>query len=194
MNRVTAPADTRDVPPPPDNYFVRLGAAPAAAPPAHRGGDRRDPFERGSSEVPRSRRRRKRVNGRTVLLSVLLVGLAAWFAWASGQPGGVSGAVDGFIAHVRGDVQDAATGPDLRNAVKFFDDQYAQNGSYPNPTEEQLTAAGVGIDVDVTSCGDQAVVLHTLTVSRLLVAGKDHGEVTGRYNCPKDLADPAPWK
>jgi hypothetical protein len=29
--------------------------------------------------------------------------------------------------------------------------------------------------------------------SRLLVAGKDFGEVTGRVNCPLNLAQPAPW-
>ncbi len=57
-----------------------------------------------------------------------------------------------------------------------------------------MTAAGIGIDIDVESCGGQAVVLQTLTVSRLLLGGQDLGEVSGHRPCPADLRHPAPWK
>jgi hypothetical protein len=127
-------------------------------------------------------------------LSLFAVALVAWFVWATQQPGGVSGSVNGFIEHVRGDVQGASAGPDMRRAASFFNDQYAQTGTYPQLNEEQMTAAGIGIDIDVASCGGQAAVLQTLTVSRLLLAGQDLGEVSGRRPCPVDLRHPTPWK
>ena len=79
-------------------------------------------------------------------------------------------------------------------APVYFNEQYDQNGQYPRPTEDQLTAAGIGVDLDIADCGGQAVVLRTLTVSRLLLAGKDLGEVAGKQNCPADFDKPSPWK
>ena len=178
-----------------DKYFVQLDVGPGStevAPPRHAKPDRP-----GYSDEPsprRRRRRRKRTNFRAIFVILLGVGLAAWFAWASQQPGGVSGVVNGWVDHTRGAVQDMSTGPDLKNAVKYFNEQYKQTGVYPNPTEEQLASAGIGIDVDTVNCGSQAVVLRTLTVSRLLIAGRDLGEVSGRYGCPANFDDPAPWK
>ncbi len=129
-----------------------------------------------------------------MLLWLFAIALVTWFAWATQQPGGVSGTVNGFIEHVRGGVEGASAGRDLRRAATFFNDQYAQTGSYPQLNEEKMTAAGIGIDIDVASCGGQAVVLQTLTVSRLLLAGQDLGEVSGRRPCPTNLRDPSPWK
>jgi hypothetical protein len=78
--------------------------------------------------------------------------------------------------------------------VKYYNAQYQTTGAYPQPSEDQLAAAGIGIDVDSVGCSAQVVVLRTLTVSRLLIAGVDRGEVTGRQGCPANLADPKPWK
>jgi hypothetical protein len=183
------------VPPLSDNYFVRLDAGPPPAPlptPV----DSRRHVERLAFEPAPARhlRRRRRVSGRSWMLSLVAAGLVAWFAWASQQAGGVSGTVNGFIDHVRGGVEGASAGPDLRRAVTYFNDQYAQTGSYPQLNEEQTTAAGIGIDIDVVSCGGQAVVLQTLTVSRLVLAGRDLGDVSGRRPCPTDLQHPSPWK
>ncbi len=182
-----------------DNYFVRLDAGPPPAtvtatptPVSSRRHVERHAFEPVPSRRHRSRRRR--VSGRSWFLSLLAIGLVAWFVWATQQPGGVSGTVNGFIEHVRGGVEGASAGPDLRRAVSYFNEQYAQTGSYPQLNEEQMTSAGIGIDVDVASCGSQAVVLQTLAVSRLLLAGQDLGEVSGRRPCPTDLRNPNPWK
>jgi hypothetical protein len=179
-----------------DNYFVRLDAGPPPAPATTLPvGSRRHVERRAFEPVPSRRRRaRRRVSGRSWLLSLVAVALVAWFGWATQQPGGISGTVNGFIEHVRGGVQRASAGPDVRRAASFFNDRYAQTGTYPQLNEEQMTAAGIGIDIDVASCGGQAVVLQTLTVSRLLLAGQDLGEVGGRHPCPTDLRHPTPWK
>ena len=179
-----------------DKYFVRLDAGPPPAPSTTlpNGGRRhvgRNAFEPAPS---RRHRARRRVSARSRLLWLVAVALVAWFVWATQQPGGVSGTVNGFIEQVRGGVQRASAGPDVRRAASYFNNQYAQTGTYPQLTEEQMTAAGVGIDVDVANCGGQAVVLQTLTVSRLLLAGQDLGEVGGRLPCPTDLRHPSPWK
>jgi len=182
----------------PDNYFVRLDAAPgpAPAPPsAPRRGRRPEPvsYDPGP-ESRRSHRHRRRVSGRRVFLVLLAIGLVVWFAWATKQPGGVSGTINGFIEHVRGEVQDASAAPDMHNASKHYNDLYAQTGNYPVLSEDQMTAAGIGIDIDVAYCTPDAIVLRTLTVSRLLVGGHDLGEQPGHLDCPRDLSDPAPWK
>jgi hypothetical protein len=195
VNRVTFPADTPGVrSSAPENYFVRLDPDPGAVPPSARGRKRGRATNEWSAPTPRHKRRHKRVNGRLVLAVILLSGMGMWSAWASQQPGGVSGTINGFIDHVRGEVQDASAGPSLKHAAKYFNEQYGQNGQYPRPTEEQLTSAGIGVDLDIADCGGQAVVLRTLTVSRLLLAGKDLGEVSGKQNCPADLDNPSPWK
>jgi hypothetical protein len=176
----------------PDNYFVRV-EVPPEAPPSEHGSRPPNRFDTGGRPT-RRRRRRKRIDSRSLALVVLLVALGAWFAWANQRPGGVSGTINGFIEKVRGDVQDASAGPDVRHAVKYFNDQYARTGSYPVPTDADLSAAGVGIGVDMSYCGGQAVVVHSLTTSRLLLAGKDLGEIEGRQGCPASLSDPSPWK
>jgi hypothetical protein len=181
-----------------DNYFVRLGTSvePAPVPVGSRTPIGRPGFDPGPESSPRARRRahRRRVTGRSVFLSLVAAGLIAWAAWATQQPGGVSGTINSFIDRVRGGVETATTGPDLRRAANYFNDRYEQTGTYPRLTEEQMTAAGIGIDIDVSPCGSQAVVLRTLTSSRLLLAGSDLGDVSGRQQCPTSLRDPAPWK
>jgi hypothetical protein len=180
-----------------DNYFVRLdGASPATVPPPTPVTSRRHVERHHFEPTParRHRSRRRRVSGRSWFLTLVAVGLVAWFVWATQQPGGVSGTLNGFIEHVRGGVEGASAGPDMRRAASYFNDQYAQSGSYPQLSEEQMTAAGIGIDIEVVSCGGQAVVLQTLTLSRLLLAGQDLGERSGRHPCPTDLRNPTPWK
>jgi hypothetical protein len=125
---------------------------------------------------------------------LVAIGLGAWTLWASQQPGGVSGTINGWIDHVRGDVQDVGAGHDLKDAANYFDDQFAKTGTYPVLSDSDLTAAGISIDVDEVNCSGQAVVLQTVTVSRLLLNGEDKGDVAGRVGCPANLADPKPWK
>jgi hypothetical protein len=177
---------------------VRLdvGAEHAPVPVGSRTPIGRPGFAPGPESSPRTRRRahRRRITGQSVFLSLAAIGLLVWAAWAMQQPGGISGTLNGFIDRVRGGVETATTGPDLRRAANYFDDRYEENGAYPRLNEEQLTGAGIGIDIDVTSCGSQAVVLRTLTASRLLLAGDDLGDVSGKQPCPADLRDPAPWK
>jgi hypothetical protein len=172
--------------PAPDNYFVRfdtVGTDTGAR-------DFGPPQER-----PRRRRHRrhKRGSARTILLVLLLLAVGAWGVWANGRPGGVSGTINGWIDNVRGDVQDVGTGQDMHNAVKYFQGQYKQTGSYPTASEDQLSAAGISIDLLVVNCSANVVVLQTLTVSHLLAAGDDHGEVAGKQGCPADPNNPAPW-
>jgi hypothetical protein len=175
----------------PDNYFVRLNPEAAAPPPTRSRRERRK--EEWEEPTPRRRRRRRRINGRLVFTLLLLAGLGSWLGWAMNQPGGVSGTINGFIEHVRGDVQDASGGQSLGHAAKYFNEQYANAGQYPRPTDDQLSAAGISVDVDIQYCGSDAVVLRTLTVSRLLLDGKDLGELSGRRDCPADLNNPSPW-
>ena len=180
-----------------EDYFVRLDveAAPAAARPrARRGSRSHEPSSRPSSEEkPHHRRRRKRQNRKAFLLICLLIGLGTWAYWANQRPGGISGTVNGFIDNVRGDVENASTGRALGPAATYYNDQYKQLGHYPALSESEMTNAGIGIDVDVRQCSSDAVVLQTLTVSRLLLDGQDLGEVSGRVGCPDDLSHPAPW-
>ncbi len=153
-----------------DNYFVRLDVAgEPASPRGVNRGSFSDPHSRplpvGSRRAvaresfspapsaPRSRRRR-RVSVRSVFLSLLAIGLGVWVAWASQQPGGISGVTNGFLDHVRGRVESVSSGPDVRHAATYFNEQFAQTGSYPRLTEEQSTAAGIGIDIDVERCGE----------------------------------------
>src|SRR5438128_9972955 len=97
-----------------DNYFVRLDAGPPPAPaPLPAAVDSRRHVERVLFE-PRPARhlrsRRRRVSARSWLLPLVAAALLAWFAWASQQPGGVSGTVNGFIDHVRGGVEAGSAG------------------------------------------------------------------------------------
>ena len=65
-------------------------------------------------------------------------------------------------------------------------------------SDSELSAVGVGFGVTVDFCSPQAVVIEGAsgagTASRLLVSGRDYGEVPGKYGCPADLGSPTPWK
>jgi hypothetical protein len=152
----------------------------------------------GAAGPVRKRRRRRTPPSRALLLTLLLLSVGAWTYWASQRPGGVSGTVNGWITHVRGKVDSVSTDPDLGTARRYFNGQYTKSRSYPHMSESDLTSAGIGVGVNVEWCSTQAVVLQGAsgggTVSRLLLAGKDLGELTGKYGCPADLAHPTPWK
>ena len=196
MNPGAERADTASVRHSNDAYFVRLDPEPQTghAPP---GGSSPGREGLGAPGLPRHRRRH-RLTGRALFLTLLVIGLGTWFGWASQRPGGVSGAVNGWISSVRGDVAKVSADPDLATARSYFNDQYHKTGSYPQLSDSDLMAAGIGIGVSVRDCSSQAVVIQGAsgggTVSRLLVAGHDLGEVSGRYDCPTDLTHPAPWK
>jgi len=131
---------------------------------------------------------------------VLLAVLGGWFAWAASTPGGVSARVNGFVAHVRGDVEQATADPTLRRSADALNATFTRDHRYPNLTADQLRddpTYALGIGVDFSSCGPRAVVLVALTgsgtVSRLLRDGATVGDVAGRQVCPADVDRPSPW-
>jgi hypothetical protein len=191
-------ADTANVRQPTDSsYFVKLGGEPYGG----QGPDNRAIAGRtglGTDRPARKRVRRRRPRGRAVLLLLLAVGLGSWTYWASQRPGGVSGTINGWISHTRSQVDSVSTDPDLATARRYFNRQYAANGVYPQMTESDLAGAGIGVGVNVEWCSAQAVVIQGAsgggTLSRLLVSGRDLGELRGKYDCPADLTKPLPWK
>ncbi|HET9730980.1 MAG TPA: hypothetical protein VFR41_16230, partial [Acidimicrobiia bacterium] len=187
--RACTPADTPAVRTSTDgNYFVRLDKSPA--PPV----TPRSEWERSR---PPQRRKRRRRRPHVRLLYVLGLLLGAWFLWAASQPGGVSGTINGWIDHVRGDVAKISADPDMHKAAAYLNGQFAANHQYPRITDDQR-ATDIGIGVEVQWCGPQAVVLQGSvgggTASRLLLNGADVGTVSGKVDCPADLANPTPWK
>jgi hypothetical protein len=197
VNRAAVAADTPDVPSASDGYFVRLDAAPSArhAPVARTAVAERPPSQ---PSPPRKKRRRP---VRIRVLPLVLLALGGWAVYLQTKPGGVSGQVNDWIDKVRGNVEGASANPDLRRASEYFNAAYAKNGSYPAMTDDQLRDdpnAGFGIGVDTLYCNPQAMVLQSLTgsgtVSRLLLDGKDLGDVSGRIDCPTNFQDPKPWK
>jgi hypothetical protein len=190
-------ADTREVRQSTDPYFVKLGEDPYTG----NGPNNRAPVGRtglGTESRPTRRRRRRRPRVRVILITLLVAGLGSWTYWASQRPGGVSGTVNSWIDHVRGKVDSVSTDPDLAKARRYFNGQYAATSAYPNMSESDLAGAGIGVGIDVSWCSSQAVVIQGAsgggTVSRLLLAGHDLGEVTGKYGCPADMRKPLPWK
>jgi hypothetical protein len=188
-------ADTASVRQTTDSYFVRLHPDAPSAP----GADQAQPGRAGLGGAgPVRRRRRRGISGRAVFLALVLVGAATWAAWASQRPGGVSGTVNSWIANVRGDVAKVSSDPDLNKARRYFNAQYQTTNSYPQLSDSDLAAVGVGVGVSVYWCNSQAVVLQGAsgggTASRLLLSGHALGEVVGRYQCPGSFLNPAPWK
>jgi hypothetical protein len=134
-------------------------------------------------------------------VGLLLLALLAWVAWAYTTPGGPSARINNWIDQTRGDVVAASAGPGLRQTANYFDQLYASQGSYPNMSDTTIQEdpnAGFGLGMSFTWCNSQAVVLRTPTaggsVSRLLLGGKDLGEVNGAENCPTNFEKPSPWK
>lgn len=123
--------------------------------------------------------------------------LLAWWIWAATTDGGVSARANDIVDGIRDVLSDATTDPGLKRAATFYDDTYEREGSYPRLGENEASAAGVGIGVDVTWCSPRAIVLQGFTGSgtrsRLLLDGRDLGDVVGEVGCPATLEDPAPW-
>lgn len=183
---------------PETSYFVNLDAPPADS--------RHTPLARerdwnGSSDRTEHapRRRRRPVTIRPA--GLLLLALLGWVGWAYTTPGGPSARINDWIDQTRGDVAAASAGPGLHQTATYFNQLYASQGSYPNMSDTAIQEdpnAGFGLGTRFTWCNGQAVVLQSPTaggsVSRLLVGGKDLGEVVGAHGCPSNLAKPAPWK
>lgn len=184
---------------PSDTYFVRI--TPDAPPPSGTGAPgraARKARERiDNRPAAPKRRRRRRISGKNVFLALLVIGLGSWTYWASQRPGGVSGTINGWIEHVRGDVAQVSADPDAAKARRYYQSQYDATGVYPQMNDNDLASIGVGVGITVDWCSAHAVVIQGATgggfSSRLLLAGKDLGEVSGRVNCPLNFANPAPW-
>jgi hypothetical protein len=180
-------------------YFVRLGALPDA--PVHPGSD---PIRAHHDPVPthpHGAHAHRHVRFKLRPLSVVALALGAWFVWAATTDGGIAARFDDIGDKLRGAVEDATTDPGLRRATTYYNRRYAQAGSYPKLSEEELREdpdAGFGIGVEVEWCSGEAIVLRSLTgrgtISRLLAGGQDLGDVSGRTGCPTNLANPAPWQ
>jgi hypothetical protein len=183
---------------PSDTYFVRLNKdAPAAGQGAPGRASRKAREQIDSRPPAPKRRRRRRGSGKRVFMVIMLVGLASWTYWASQRPGGVSGTINGWISHVRGDVAQVSADPDAEKARRYYQSQYQTTGVYPQMSDSDLTSVGIGVGVTVNWCSSHAVVIQGATgggfSSRLLVSGRDLGEVQGQVNCPGNLANPLPW-
>jgi hypothetical protein len=174
-----------------NGYFVRLGAATKEpAPPSH---------ESYEPDEPRHRKRRVRFKLRPLtLIGLILVG---WLAWAATTPGGVKERLHDISNKLQSVVDDATTDPGLKRAATFYNDQYERTGTYPNLSEQDMRDdpdAGWGVGVTIEYCNPHAIVLQSLTgggtISRLLLNGKDLGDVHGEQPCPNDLTNPLPWK
>lgn len=184
---------------PETSYFVKLDA-PSQTSARYAPHDRSFNEPAGRSEpLPAPRRRRRPITIRPV--GLLLLVLVGWVAWAYTTPGGPSARINDWIDHTRGEVEAAGMGPGLRQTTAYFNGLYASQGSYPDMSDaaiQQDPKAGFGLSMNLVWCSPQAIVLQSLSaggsVSRLLVAGRNFGEVSGALGCPTNLAKPSPWK
>jgi hypothetical protein len=187
------------------SYFVRLDAPPPTSRHTPRERERHwdepvPPVSRRTSRRPQQARRRRRRSFTIRPAGVLVVALLAWIGWAYTTPGGPSARIDDWINHTRTDVADVSLGPGLHKTANYFNQLYATQGSYPHMSELQIQQdpnAAFGINMNFTWCSPDAVVLTSTgaggSVSRLLLAGRDLGNVNGVYGCPTNLSKPAPW-
>ena len=194
MNRIGLAADTSEVPYQPEtSYFVRLDTPPPVS--------RHTPLERErhwEQPPPGARRRRKRSGIRPV--GILLLIPLVRVGWAYTTPGGPSARINEWIDKTRDDVADASASPSLRQTAIYFNGLYATQGSYPNVSDLTLQGdpkAGFGLSMVFTWCSPRDVVIQSPsaggTISKLLVDGKDLGNVVGAATCPANIAHPAPW-
>ncbi len=133
--------------------------------------------------------------------AVLVVAVLAWVGWAYTTPGGPSARIGDWIDRTRSDVADVSLGPGLHRTANYFNQLYSTQRSYPHLSDSQLQQdpnAAFGLNMTYTWCGPGAVVLTSRgaggSVSRLLLAGKDLGNVRGVYGCPTNPTKPLPWK
>jgi hypothetical protein len=205
VNRSGANADTRAVPYQSDSaYFVRLDAPPASS--------RNTPLQRERLEetlppvshrsLSRPERKHRRRRSFTIRpTALLLLAVLAWVGWAYTTPGGPSARIGDWIDKTRTDVADVSLGPGLHKTANYFNQLYETQGSYPHLTDSQVQQdpnAAFALNMTYTWCSPAAVVLTSRvaggSVSRLLLGGKDLGNVSGLYGCPSDLTKPLPWK
>ena len=180
---------------PETSYFVRLDTPPPVT--RHTPLDRERHWKDSSAPAPRRRRRRMQIRPGAILLLIPL----GWLGWAYTTPGGPSARINEWIDHTRTDVADVSASPSLHQTAAYFNGLYASQGSYPNLSDSALQAepkAGFGLSMVFTWCSGRAVVIQSPsaggTLSKLLVDGKDLGNVVGAATCPANLAHPAPWK
>ena len=180
-------------------YFVRLDEPPPASrnTPVQR--ERQYEPSHSVDPGPSRRRRRRRFHVNPVAFLLLLV--AGWVGWAYTTPGGPSARINDWVDQVRGQVNDASMGPGLGQTVRYFNQLYATQGQYPDMSQSQIQEdpnAGMGLSTNFVYCTPQAVILQDAsqagTVSRLLLAGVDQGQVSGAVGCPTNLLHPSPWK
>ena len=87
-----------------------------------------------------------------MFLVLLTLGAGTWVAWAAQRPGGVSGAISGWVSKVRGDVAKVSADPDLAKARRYFSAQYGASNAYPQLSESDLAAVGIGVGVNIVYC------------------------------------------
>jgi hypothetical protein len=188
------------------SYFVRLDAPPPTTrhtpPQRERWDEPPEPIGQPARRSKAPRRAKHRPKRRTEIrpAAVLLLLVAGWLAWSYTTPGGPSARIESWIDHTRSDVADVSLGPGLHRTANYFNGLYATQGSYPHLTDSQLQQdpnAAFGINMGYQWCSPGAVVLTSNgaggSVSRLLLAGKDLGNVNGVYGCPANLRKPQPW-
>lgn len=154
-----------------------------------------------ASEATSGRARRRRLRFSVRPLPVLLMVIVGWTGWAATTEGGVSARANDIVDSIRDLLADATTDPGLKRGAVYFNDRFAREGAYPRLSSGELqgepeTAWSLG--VEVLWCSPRAIVLQGLTgsgtISRLLLDGRDLGDVAGEHRCPADLTAPAPWE
>jgi hypothetical protein len=178
-------------------YFVNLDAPAPSSRTTPLGRDNRYAEGGGLSPVPAHKRHKRKLRIRPAW--ILVIAVASWFGWAYTTPGGPTARIQGWIDHTRGFVADASVNPDLRRNAAYFNGLYADQGAYPNlPDSDVQATPGFALNEKLVYCGPQAIVLQSLSsggpLSRLLLDGKDLGNVASSRGCPTDLSHPAPWK
>ena len=112
---------------------------------------------------------------------------------------------DGYADALRRRARDPAAAQSapagLKRAANYYNQRYTQEGAYPKVVAADLRDdpdAGWGVGVTTKWCSNEAIVLQSLTgggtISRLLLAGEDYGDVHGKEACPVDLTNPLPWE
>lgn len=180
-------------------YFVNLDApqAPSRTTPLGREQHWADDSPRGPVPVPAHRRRKRKIRIRPAW--IIVIALLSWIGWAYTTPGGPSARIRDWIDNTRGDIAEASVNPNLHKIAGYYNGLYETQGSYPNLSDSAIQASpGFGLRETLVWCGPRAVVIQSLSsggsVSRLLLDGKDLGNVENARPCPSDFAHPAPWK
>lgn len=178
-------------------YFVSLDtpAPPSRTTPLGREQHWAD--DASHSPVPAYKRRKRKMRVRPGWL--LALALLSWLGWASTTPGGPSARIRAWIDHTRGHIAEASVNPDVHRNAEYFNGLYQAQGSYPNLSDSAIqTTPGFSLSETLVYCGPQALVLQSLSsggsLSRLLLAGEDLGNVPNARGCPANLEKPAPWK